>query len=223
MSARISNIQTETDFYEHAFRWVVDHIHQTLATQEDCRIGLSGGSTPKKLYAMLNREHLDWEKIILIGIDERYVPITDKASNAGMIRNELTSAKNFFHFDTNLGYLESALSFEQKLFQLKRAHEPLFDLLIFGAGHDGHIASIFPDSQNALRKGFLTAQTETDVFDIRDRLTVTMEALTNCGNALLLLKGSEKHEIVKMLEQGDTETPVGKFAGEVEMDVVYVA
>ncbi len=223
MIKNIQHIETETEFYERAFRWVVDRIHETLATQETCRIGLSGGSTPKKLYQMLNNEHLDWEKIILIGIDERYVPITDKTSNAGMIRSELGHAKNFLHFDTTLGHLESTLAFEQKLFQLKHTHEPLFDLLILGAGHDGHIAGIFPDSQSALRKGFLTAQTQTDVFDIRDRLTVTMEALTSCGKALLLMKGSEKHEIVKMLEQGDASAPVGKFAEQVETEVMYVA
>lgn len=223
MIKTIHHLQKEIDLYEKALHWVVENIREVLAHEETCRIGLSGGSTPKKLYQMLGREHLDWDKITWIGIDERYVPMTDKASNAGMIRSELLSqqpSESFLHFDTKMGYLESALSFEQKLFQLKRTREPLFDLLILGAGHDGHIAGIFPDSQTATRKGFLTAQTETDIFDIHDRLTVTMEALMSCGKALLLLKGTEKHEIVKMLEQGDTSTPVGKFVKQVSTTVL---
>ncbi|MBP7898937.1 6-phosphogluconolactonase, partial [Candidatus Gracilibacteria bacterium] len=60
-----------------------------------------------------------------------------------------------------------------------------------------------------------------DVFDIHDRLTCTLEALTNCRKALLLLKGHEKHDILKKLESGDTATPVGKFVEKVETTVLY--
>lgn len=227
MNSSILNIKNEAELYEKAFHVVLDTIRETLITHEECRIGLAGGSTPKKLYQMLANEHLPWEKIIWIGIDERYVPMNDKANNAGMIRSELiekarASENNFLHFDTSLPYDQSALAFEQKLYQLKHIREPLFDLLILGAGHDGHIAGIFPDSEGAMRKGFLTAQTHTDIFDIHDRLTCTMEALTSCTKAILLLKGHEKHDLVKLLEQGDTTTPAGKFIEQVPTEVLYV-
>ncbi|MFA7277480.1 MAG: 6-phosphogluconolactonase [Candidatus Gracilibacteria bacterium] len=234
MKPTIQIIEKEKDFYDQALHWVLENIFDVLAKKEDCRIGLSGGSTPKELYRIMGKSHFPWERITWIEIDERYVPISDKASNAGMIMSELieesgnpdkkTLSEKFLHFDTSLPYDQSYLAYEQKLLGLKHARsndEPLFDLMILGAGPDGHIASVFPDSLESMRKGFLTAQTSTDVFDIHDRLTCTMEALTNCHKALLLLKGHEKHDILKKLESGDTVTPVGKFVEKVETTVLY--
>lgn len=222
---------TATEFYQSALHWVIEGIHEVLQSQEYCHIGLSGGSTPKELYRLIGKSHIPWERIRWIGIDERYVPISGKASNAGMILSELIEVspaprENFYHFDTTLPYEQSALAYEQKLLTLKRERGPdlpLFDLLILGAGPDGHIAGIFPDSLSAMEKGFLTAQTSTDVFDIHDRLTCTIEALTSCRKALLLLKGHEKRELIDAIKRGDTSTPVGVFAGKVPTEVMFLA
>ncbi len=234
MKPVITIVHEEDEFYKKALHWVIEEIHSTLTRYGECRVGLSGGSTPKALYRIMGKSHFPWERIVWIEIDERYVPISDKANNASMIMSELieeagnpdkkTLSKKFLHFDTSLPYDQSYLAYEQKLLELKRARssdEPLFDLMVLGAGPDGHIASIFPDSLDSMRKGFLTGQTSTDTFDIHDRLTCTLEALTNCHKALLLLKGHEKHDILKKLESGDTATPVGKFAEKVETEVLY--
>lgn len=217
----------EDEFYEQTLRLVIKKIHETLEIQEECRIGLSGGSTPKVLYRMMGKTHLPWNRITWIGIDERYVPMADKENNAGMILCELIEEagipkEKFLHFDTSLPYEESYLAFEQKLIQLKHVREPLFDVLILGAGSDGHIASIFPDSESVIKKGFLTAQTSTDAFVIHDRLTCTMEALTSCKEAILLLKGTEKHDLYRKLESGDASVPAGKFLESVSTAVMYL-
>ncbi len=217
-----------TEFYQSALQRVTEGIHEVLQSQEYCHIGLSGGTTPKELYRLIGKSHIPWERIRWIEIDERYVPISDKASNAGMILSELIEEspaprESFYHFDTALPYDQAALAYEQKLLTLKRergADLPLFDLLILGAGPDGHIAGIFPDSLSAMKKGFLAAQTSTDVFDIHDRLTCTMEALTSCRKAILLLKGHEKQKLVGAIERGDTSTPVGIFAQKVPVQVL---
>src|SRR3954469_21724989 len=74
-------------------------------------IALSGGSTPKPMYAMLGsspiREQLAEFPITWVVVDERYVPIDDPDSNAGMMQNTLFAngirpAHRFLRFRTEL-------------------------------------------------------------------------------------------------------------------------
>lgn len=224
MIKKIVQTKDEHEFLEKASKFVLEQIHETLLSHDFCRLGLSGGTTPKKLYHRLSQLHIPWERMILIVIDERNVPPTDPRSNYGMIRDELTSSIEIPHeqvifFDTSLGYDSAVLSTEQKLIQLKKDRLPLFDLLILGAGPDGHIAGIFPDSPDA-KNGFLTMKTHTDIFDVSDRLTCTMEALTSCRHALLLLKGHEKGHLLEQIERGDTHTPIGRFIEKISTEII---
>ncbi len=213
MIEAIVHAKDEHEFLEKASIHLLNTIHEILSTQQFCRLGLSGGSTPKKLYHRLSEMHIPWERMILIILDERNVPLTDSHSNYGMIRDELLNAikispEQVIFFNTTLGYDSAVLSAEQKLIHLKKERTPLFDLLILGAGPDGHIAGIFPDSPQP-QKGFLTMKTHTDTYDVSERMTVTMEALTSCTSAILLVSGHEKAHIFHKIEQGDISTPVG--------------
>lgn len=226
----IHQFSSNHDFLEFASKEILATISDTLSRYETCRIGLSGGSTPKGLYKRLSELHIPWNQVTLIITDERNVTFTDEASNYGMIRDVLLSSikipkENILYFDTALGYDSAVLAMEQKLLQLKherKPSEPLFDLLILGAGPDGHIAGIFPDTDTELQKGFLTAKTSTDVFEVRERMTCTMKALTSCQQALLFLKGHEKAHLLHALEKGDTSMPVGKFIHEAQAEVLFL-
>ena len=225
----IRKCASEHEFLEVASKEILSTIAEILSKKETCRIGLSGGTTPKAVYRRLSELHIPWEKVTLIIIDERLVPASDKRSNYGMIRDELIGNitiphENVIFFDTSLGYDSAVLAHEQKLLALKRAdegREPLFDLLILGAGPDGHIAGIFPDSLATFTKGFLTAKTSTDTFDVHDRLTCTMEALISTAKAILMLKGHEKSHILHQLEHADTSTPIGILTEKVPTTVIF--
>jgi 6-phosphogluconolactonase len=60
-------------------------------------VALSGGSTPKGLYAMLSsetepyRSRVPWSDVHFFWGDERHVPPKDPASNFGMAKKELLS------------------------------------------------------------------------------------------------------------------------------------
>lgn len=226
MIKKIVHTKDEHEFIEKASIFVLEQIQQTLLTQDFCRLGLSGGTTPKKLYHRLSQLHIPWERMIVIVIDERNVPLNDPKSNYGMIRDELISGieipdDQIIFFDTGLGYDSAVLTMEQKLIQLKKDRLPLFDLLILGAGPDGHIAGIFPDSLSP-KNGFLTMKTHTNIFDVSDRLTCTMEALTSCQHALLLLKGHEKVHLLEQIERGDTHAPIGRFIEKIPTEIIAV-
>lgn len=234
MIEHVYRAKDEHEFLEKTSIHLLNIIHETLASQQFCRLGLSGGSTPKKLYRRLSELHIPWERMILIILDERNIPPTDSRSNYGMIRDELLSSikispEQVIFFDTSLGYDSAVLSTEQKLIHLKKEHTPLFDHMILGVGPDGHIASIFPDSpgQNIVQKGFLAMKTHTDTYDVSERMTVTMEALTSCTSATLLVSGHEKARVLHAITgntgaiEGQNSLPIMEFVAKVPT-TVYV-
>src|SRR5690349_21506181 len=68
--------------------WLVEHIQKILNKQNQFKIALSGGSTPKKLYQLLAsddfKKKVDWSKVHFFWGDERCVPFTDDRNNAKM-------------------------------------------------------------------------------------------------------------------------------------------
>lgn len=232
MIEHIYQTKDEHEFLEKTSIHLLNTIQEILTTQQFCRLGLSGGSTPKKLYRRLSKMHIPWEKMILIILDERNVPLSDPHSNYGMIRDELLSSikipqEQIIFFDTSLGYDSAVLSTEQKLIHLKQERTPIFDHLILGVGADGHIASIFPDSpdQNTVQKGFLTMKTHTLTFDVSERMTVTMEALASCTSATLLISGHEKARVLHAITnntgaiEGQNSLPIMEFVSKVPTTV----
>ena len=56
---------------------------RTIVQSNARSIALSGGSTPEPLYRLLGHQLRD-EPVTWVVVDERYVPIDDPKSNAGM-------------------------------------------------------------------------------------------------------------------------------------------
>ncbi len=80
----------------------------------------------------------------------------------------------------------------------------IFDLIILGAGNDGHTASLFPGS-TALRERIRLA---VPVFLERskiNRITLTLPVLNQAAHVLFLVSGRTKADIVwDIFEGGDT-------------------
>src|SRR6267378_8679494 len=104
MNLRI--FDSSDDLLTAAARTLVQRVKEGART-----IALSGGSTPKPLYAMLGgsplREQLAELPITWIVVDERYVPIDHPDSNAGMMQktlfaNGISPTHRFLRFDTEL-------------------------------------------------------------------------------------------------------------------------
>ena len=55
----------------------------------DARILLSGGSTPINLYSLLSKENVDWGKVKIGLVDERFVDQKSEYSNERHIKNNL--------------------------------------------------------------------------------------------------------------------------------------
>ncbi|MBI4975506.1 6-phosphogluconolactonase [Candidatus Peregrinibacteria bacterium] len=158
-------------------------------------VALSGGTTPEKIYNLLSKENLPFNKTDFFEVDERYAPLSNKDTNHKMIYSSLIktiSPKAFHYFDTSLSIKKSLEKYANEL-----SEKPL-DLTILGIGEDGHTASLFPYSKTLKEKKYTVAHTQTDRFKIKDRLTLTFPKILQSKKILVLIKN--KNSVLKELK-----------------------
>lgn len=172
-------------------------------------IGLSGGSTPKPLYAALaGAADIDASKLMFYVVDERQVPPTDEASNQHMIRETLLkplhhTQAGFHYFDTNLSPAESLHKYEAELAAIPSGK---LDLVILGMGTDGHTASLFPHTEALKEAAALVTQGHAKETAVPRRLTMTSSYLQEAKQILVLTRGAEKARVLEELEKHPEDT-----------------
>src|SRR5262249_44001213 len=110
---------------------------------------LSGGSTPRRVYARLAEADFPWDKTHLFWGDERAVPPDSTESNYRMVVESLLGKISIpsSHVHRIRGESEprqAAEEYEEELRVFFENGRPVFDLILLGMGADGHTASLFP-------------------------------------------------------------------------------
>ena len=129
--------------------------------------------------------------------DERFVPATDPRSNARMAREALVDRvpippANVHAVPTDLPSADAAaVRYEETLRAHFAAPQPVVDLVLLGLGDDAHTASIFPGSPALLDLERWVMATAAPV-DPRQRITLTMRALTAAMQLFVLVSGAAK-------------------------------
>ena len=125
------------------------------------RIAISGGTTPKAMFALLADptqpflKQVSWDKLDLYWVDERCVPPDHADSNYRMTKEALLSkvplpAGHIHRMEGELDPEVAAARYESTIrnsFKLEGAETPTFDLVLLGMGDDGHTASLFPHTE----------------------------------------------------------------------------
>ncbi|MGB7620810.1 MAG: 6-phosphogluconolactonase [Terriglobia bacterium] len=165
---------------------------------------LSGGSTPRALYALLATEpfssRINWLKVHLFWGDERSVPPIHKDSNFRMVRETLLSKVN--PPLTNIHRIpaektvasEAAKAYGEELksfFNLREGEWPRFDLVMLGMGPDGHTASLFPDTPVLHEATSLVAAPWVDKLKSY-RITLTPPVLNHAAQIVFFVAGIDK-------------------------------
>jgi len=169
------------------------------------RIAISGGSTPKRMFALLAAEpflsQVPWSKLFLYWVDERCVGPDDAESNYRMTRESLLSkvplpAENIFRMEGELPPEEAASRYEAVLrnsFKLEGAQAPAFDLVLLGMGDDGHTASLFPHTAAIDELGRLVVANHVPQKDTW-RITLTWPVINHGRRVVFLIEGAAKAE-----------------------------
>jgi 6-phosphogluconolactonase len=180
---------------------------ESIAARGRFLVALSGGSTPRAAHAEIARRgrELDWTAVDFFWGDERCVPPDDPASNYRMARETLLGP---------LGVPESRIHRWRSELPPKTAAElceddlcrvagspPVLDLVLLGLGLDGHTASLFPGSAALDVHDSFCAASYAPALGAW-RLTMTYPALNAAREALFLVEGEGKREILGKIEAG---------------------
>ncbi|MGQ0531785.1 MAG: 6-phosphogluconolactonase [Caulobacteraceae bacterium] len=177
-------------------------LNQAISENGEACAALSGGVTPEPAYRDLGLMPVDWPKVTFLLVDERFVPPANEASNESMLRRALATplaagARLIPMFAENATLEEAAVRAEA-------AHSrQRIDIAVMGMGNDGHTASWFPQAPEL--KAALDLTNPRTVMPIHapgasgsaERLTLTRSAIAKAGEALLLIVGADKRELLQ--------------------------
>jgi 6-phosphogluconolactonase len=192
---------------------VAEGLREAIAHRGTALLAVSGGNTPGLFFRELSRQELDWAKVTVTLVDERFVSEDSPRSNARLVREYLlqngAAAANFAGLYSGAGTVEhAALRAGERLSRL-----PLpFDAVILGMGTDGHTASFFPDAGNL--ESLLDPSAEAIVAPVRaksggePRLTLTLARIVEAGFVALHIEGAEKRRVLEAALEAEAHLPI---------------
>lgn len=192
---------------------VAGELADAIVRRGQALLAVSGGSTPQLFFDALSRKDLDWAKVTVTLVDERFVAESSPRSNAGLIRKHLltneASAARFVPLYRQDKTAEQAACETSAV--LAALPFPL-DAAILGMGTDGHTASFFPDADNleTLTDPASTALVEPVVAPSagEPRLTLPLARLTEARFLALHIEGEEKRAVLDTALAPGSDLPV---------------
>jgi 6-phosphogluconolactonase len=186
---------------------VADAAVAAVAARGLARIAISGGNTPKGMFALLADRtqpffaKMPWDKLHLFWVDERCVPPTDKDSNYRMTNEAMLEhvplpAAHVHRMEGELEPEVAAARYEVVLREEFGAGMPVFDLVVLGMGDDGHTASLFPHTAGLHEKTRFVIANHVPQKDTW-RITLTAPVI-NSGRAVAFeIEGEDKAPVIQ--------------------------
>ncbi len=213
-----------------AAEYVLEAARQSIKDHGTFSIALAGGSTPRKLYALLAGRDAEWSKWQFFMSDERYVPHDDGRSNQKLanetLLNELSIDPGQIHAVPveEPSAEQAARRYEDEIhryFNAGSGKRPAFDLILLGMGSDAHTASLFP-GKPALEETYrLVVASKPGVLPPPvDRVTFTLPLINAARRVLFMAAGADKAEAFQKVRRDlehsseQTTTPAGMVCPE---------
>ena len=191
---------------------------ETIRKRGRVSMAVSGGSTPIPLFKVLSHLGLDWSKVDLTLVDDRWVSSDHKDSNELLVKSHLIKNKavnvNFIPLKNDASTAKEGRASSEEALQ---SFSLPFDIVILGMGTDGHTASLFPCSEeinsamDLNNNDYLVATSPTSA--PYERLGMTAKAIMDAKSVYLHLNGSSKlHTLEKAMDLKDAlKMPIYAF------------
>ena len=197
-------------FHEHAdvAAWQAAAVADTVAAlgkdlsdTGHARLLVSGGSTPAPVYRQLAMQSLDWARVEVALVDERWLPIGDPDSNARLIQETLlTGLAAVANFNP---IRMPGQDFSSAVHAANESSTPA-TVALLGMGPDGHTASLFPNMHGldqaldclAYYVG-VDASGCSGAGPWAQRISLTPAGLARAATRLLLIRGEQKRDVIR--------------------------
>ena len=194
---------------EAAAHFFTTAVTKAVASRGMARVAISGGSTPKAMFALLADptkpfvKQVPWDKLDLYWVDERCVPPDNVESNYRMTSEALLSkvplaAERIHRMEGELDPEVAAARYESTIrntFKLEGAETPTFDLVLLGMGDDGHTASLFPHTEALNDLTHIAIANHVPQKDTW-RITLTWPVINQGREVAFLIEGSAKAQVL---------------------------
>ena len=172
-------------------------LNQSIAENGCASIAVSGGRSPIGLFEELSKINLDWSKVELTLVDERWVDAKNEDSNELLVRKHLIKNKatqiKFFPIKSSAKSVKEGQIFHEQVLQQVKLP---FDVIVLGMGDDGHTASLFPCCKELTQAMDLKNPQKCIVTKPKsapyERISLTFATISKAKQLILHLRGSSK-------------------------------
>ena len=199
-------LATAQDVARDCSDFVLQTLAGALANAPLATLAISGGSSPKLLFADMARAAFDWSRVHIFWVDERCVPPTDSQSNFKLANDALLQPakipqQNIHRVYGELAPEEGAARYVAEIkafFGTSGGPLPAFDVLHRGMGPDAHTASLFPGEPLIANRDGIAAHVWVQKMKM-DRVTLLPGVLLAAKRTVLQVSGDEKAEAVRQV------------------------
>lgn len=177
-------------------------------------IALPGGSVGVHGFPALAAVRFDWGMTHVFWADERAVPPSSPDSNFGLAQKlwlgpraaRASSIHRMPADDPDLG--AAARAYDAEIVRVL-GDAPRLDLVLLGAGPDGHVASLFPGHEALSEDGQLVLPIVDAPKPPPQRLTMTLPLLTHAERVIVMALGESKAAVMQeAIERKESSLPV---------------
>src|SRR6266542_350617 len=199
--------------------FILERAHRAIGERNEFRIALSGGDTPRPVYARLAAvaNDLPWDLFRFTFGDERCVPPDDPNSNFKMARETLLAParvpeKSILRMRGEIDPQMAAQEYQDHLdLMATQRGEPIYrhDLILLGLGDDGHTASLFPETaalEEMIRRVVANFVPKLNAW----RLTFTFPLINHARLILFLVGATKNPELIERVLEGDRQLPAAR-------------
>jgi 6-phosphogluconolactonase len=211
--ARVEVWHDLDDLSARAAELFIATAYESITGNGDFTVALSGGSTPRALYARLaseaHEEYAAWARTHVFWSDERCVPPTDEQSNYRMARETLLDhvplpPQQIHRMRGEDEPVSAAALYTSQLGQHLASRAGRFNLILLGLGDDGHTASLFPHSSALDDMEHLVAAPFVEKLRVH-RLTLTFRVINDAAHTIFLVSGEAKAAALHAVLEGDAD------------------
>lgn len=172
-------------------------LRRDLMEQPRARLLVSGGTTPAPVFDALSRAPLEWERVDIGLVDERWLPPDDPGSNARLVREHLL--QSHASVATFEPLAPAGLDLAEAVAAANARARQLPGVVVLGMGDDGHTASLFPGMHGlaaalATRAAYVAVDATgcPGAGTWPTRISLTPAGLAPAQTRLLLLRGASR-------------------------------